>query len=85
MFFYDISLNIPVDDFFTYSYDKEIKIGSRVKVEFKGKINKGIVVKIKDKKPEFETKNILKVIDDDVLVPNYFITISKWISEYYGC
>ena len=84
MNYFDISINLPIDEFFTYANKNELKTGQRVKVEFKGRIYTGLVIR-KREKPNFEVKEILKIIDLEPLIPEYFLDISDWISRYYGC
>ncbi len=76
----------------TYSYSvpenlvKKLQIGCRVEVVFgKNKKYAGIIKSIFFKKPAFETKDILGVIDDEPVIYPKQLQFWKWISDYYMC
>jgi len=62
--------------------DKDLKIGSIVEVEFKKSKIFGLVIEIANEKPKYKLKEILKIIDKDLIAP-YQIKLIKWFSEYY--
>ncbi len=64
MFYYEIVLGArtrSTSDSFTYSFDKDLAIGSFVAVDFRDKNISGIIVK-KVTKPDFETKPVTTVL-----------------------
>ncbi len=68
---------------FTYSIPKEseVNIGRVVEVPFRNRKLHAVVIGF-TKKPEFKTKEILKILD--ATLPEHLISLAKWISEYYA-
>ncbi len=71
---------------FLHSLINKIKIGCRAEVVFgKNKKYAGIIKSLSKKKPAYETKDILNIIDDEPIVYPQQLRLWKWISEYYMC
>ncbi len=89
--FADIILPISVQGSFTYKIPEDlfsfIKIGCRVVVQFgKNKIYSGIVINIHNQEPEnYQTKDILSIIDQKPIINNIQLKFWQWISDYYLC
>jgi primosomal protein N' (replication factor Y) len=86
----EVILPLAIPKTYTYSvpekFEKKIKTGSRVEVVFgKNKKYAGLIKSISRKKPEYITKDILSVIDDEPIVYPQQLELWKWISEYYMC
>ncbi|MEO6949431.1 MAG: primosomal protein N' [Ginsengibacter sp.] len=86
----EVILPLAVPKTYTYSvpeeFEKKINRGCRVEVVFgKNKKYAGIIKSISHTKPEFETKQILNVIDDEPVIYEKQLKLWKWISEYYMC
>ncbi len=86
----EVILPLAIPKTFTYSVHgklvNKIQIGSRAEVVFgKNKKYSGIIKSISKKKPPFETKEILNVIDDEPVIYPKQLQLWKWISEYYMC
>lgn len=86
----DIILPVPLQKLFTYSIPDEmvkaITIGSRVVVQFgKKKSLSGIIYRIHDEKPEYETKDILQVVDSSPIVVERQLKLWQWMADYYVC
>jgi primosomal protein N' (replication factor Y) len=86
----EVILPLAIPKTYTYSVPeklvKKIKIGSRVEVVFgKNKKYAGIIKSISKEKPDYETKEILNVIDDEPVIYEKQLQLWKWISEYYMC
>lgn len=69
-------------DILTYSSAEELKIGQIVEIPVGKKNLIGVVWK-KAKKPDFETREISKIISKTP-IPKHLIKLSKWMSEYYA-
>ncbi len=88
MIYADIILPVPVERLFTYivpdNMKESLKTGMRVLVPFgKSKRYVGVVAEIHNRKPEFDTKNIISVLD---VVPSVLPMQQKlwqWIADYY--
>ncbi len=85
----ELSFNIPIDNFFTYLVPDELKndlkVGMRVEAPFRKTKKVGLVIHISSFKPKFKTLPILRILDEIPLIPHYYMSISEWISNYYGC
>ncbi|WP_461247161.1 replication restart helicase PriA [Treponema sp. R6D11] len=77
---------LNIDRTFTYSCVDDIKIGQRVEVPFGRNSKKlvGIVVDIV-LKPEFDTKEVIKIIDDIPILTTELINVARWLSESCFC
>ncbi|MDO8444159.1 MAG: primosomal protein N' [bacterium] len=77
-------------EIFSYSVPEDlvekIKVGSSVNISFGRKLIRGIVEKLHDNaaKTEYKIKEIISISEDFILPENY-LYIAKWISQYYLC
>ncbi len=91
VYFADIILPVPLPRLFTYEIPGDwislVDIGSRVIVPFgKKKIYSGIIYSLHDRKPEdYETKEILSVLDKKPVVNELQLNFWNWIAQYYMC
>jgi primosomal protein N' (replication factor Y) len=87
--FAEVILPLPLPNSFTYSIGSfdEVKIGSRVLVQFgKKRIITGIVKDIHQNKPKhYEAKEILELLDDEPLVNTQQLKLIDWVASYYMC
>lgn len=67
---------------FTYAYPLQLPIGQLVLVEVGKQTLTGIVMS-RVEQPEYETKEIAKILELPPL-PNPTIQLAKWLSTYYG-
>jgi primosomal protein N' (replication factor Y) len=86
----EVILPLAIPKTYTYSVPEilinKLKIGCRVEVVFgKNKKYAGIIKSISKVKPDYETKEILSVIDEDPVIYPKQLQLWKWISEYYMC
>jgi primosomal protein N' (replication factor Y) len=80
----DVALPVPLDKAFTYSIPGEApQVGARVLVPFSGQKLMGVVVRVHDAKPEYDTKPIQQVLDDEPLLPAELLQLADWIAAYY--
>jgi len=85
--FAQILFPISTNDF-TYSvpahFKNKIQIGIRVLAPFgKSKISAGIIIAITDKKPDFKTKKINSLLDENPILFPQNIKFWQWIAQYY--
>ncbi|MEA2105642.1 MAG: primosomal protein N' [Bacteroidota bacterium] len=89
--FVDVILPLPLKQLFTYSIpkplEKSVTTGKRVIVQFgRRKIYAAIIHTIHCKKPaDYETKDILSVLDDKPIVNESQLKLWQWIADYYMC
>lgn len=89
-YFAEIILPLSIDRIFTYSvgyeFINEIKIGCRVLVNFgKNKLYTGIVVNLTNNIPNFQTKEIIFLLDKKPFVNKFQLDFFKWVAKYYCC
>lgn len=90
MLYVDVILPIPIKNTFTYHFPKSlldyIDIGMRVTVPFgKSKIHTGIVLRIHDKAPEYDTKEIDQILDETPIINKHQLKHWFWLADYYMC
>jgi len=80
----DVALPVPLDRAFTYSLSGTVpQVGARVLVPFSGQRLMGIVVRVHDDKPDYETKPVQQVLDAEPLLPAELMQLAEWIARYY--
>jgi primosomal protein N' (replication factor Y) len=89
--FVDVLLPLPLPKSYTFHLAEDIdeapQIGSRVIVQFgKKKVYSAIVTGVHNNKPEeYETKEILGVLDEAPIVSELHLTFWRWMAAYYMC
>jgi len=87
----DIILPVPLPRLFTYSVPSELAnvtaVGKRVVIPFgKKKVYSGIVYQLHQRQPEeYETKDIVTVLDDTAVVNAFQLKFWDWLADYYQC
>jgi primosomal protein N' (replication factor Y) len=89
--FAEIVFDRPLDHAYTYaippSLRAEIGIGKRVLAPF-GRGDKetvGFCVGVTDAKPERKVKAIAQVIDEEALLTEHLLKLTRWMADYYLC
>ncbi len=82
MFYYKVLLPLAINGGFTYHSNKQLKDGLRVLVDFKGSIRVGIIWESTEK-PDYETKPILKILEDSPIIGSNLKESLKFFSFYY--
>ena len=67
---------------FTYASKEKLETGQIVQIPVGRKNMFGVVFK-EVKKPDFETREILKIVEKTP-IPKHLIELSKWMSQYYA-
>lgn len=72
---------------FTYHLSENIKniIGKRVLVPFSNREIEGFVISYAEKPKDYEAKDIIKVIDDEVVLNEELLQLGKFVSNKYLC
>lgn len=85
----DIIFPTAVRQPFTYqvppALKDEIKIGARVWVPFQKRKTIGVVVHLHSDTPDFNTRNIEQVLDDQPILSEELLTLTEWIHRFYYC
>lgn len=79
---------LPLDGLFTYAVPNNLSAqvapGMRVQVPFgKTKTHTAVVLNIHERKPDFEVKPIICILDDKPVLLPAQLDMWKWISHYY--
>lgn len=88
MRYVDVILPLPLEGLFTYGVSDELAVqvqaGVRVVVPFnKSKRYTAIAVRIHDEKPDFDTKNVIEILDNQPIILSEQLRLWQWISDYY--
>lgn len=84
----NIVLPVPLPKLFTYEVPvqlvSECIAGKRVIVQFgKKKVYTGIIKDVHTQKPEYQTKEIVSILDAYPIINNFQFKFWEWIAEYY--
>lgn len=89
--FTEIVFDRPLDHAYTYAVPTalrdQIAVGKRVLTPF-GRGDKqtiGFCVGVTDAKPERKVKAILDVLDDEALLTEHLLKLTRWMADYYLC
>ena len=89
----DVVFDRPLDHAFTYAIPAElvakVAVGKRVEAPFGkgGRLTSGFCVRVTDQPPAagFEVKPVVRVLDDEALVDDHLMKLTRWIADYYLC
>ncbi len=89
--FADVVFDRPLDHAFTYAVSEEwrgrIAVGMRVRAPF-GRGDKstvGYCVRLSETPPEREVKQLLGVLDEEPLLTDNLLRLTRWMADYYLC
>ncbi len=82
MFFYHVLFPLAISKGFVYHSERELDLGTRVLVDFKGVERVGVVWSLADS-VDYETKPILEVFDNRPILDQEFLESLKFFSFYY--
>ncbi len=89
MLYAKIVLGIPVEGPFDYivpvEFSKRIKVGIRVRVDFRAKESVGYVVGFSQKSRIKNIKPILGILDETPILDKNMLLLTKELSQYYCC
>src|SRR5581483_9624950 len=91
--FADIVFDRPLDHAYTYAVPPElvgkVGVGKRVEAPFGkgGKATPGFCVRVSPHPPAagFEIKHLSRTLDDDALVDDHLMKLTRWMADYYLC
>src|SRR5262249_43333933 len=89
--FADVVLDRPLDTAFTYGVGPELQsaiaVGKRVRVPL-GRGNKPVIgycVNVHETTPSYPTKPVLAVLDEESLLTDQLLRLTRWMADYYLC
>ena len=91
--FANIVFDRPLDTEYTYAIPadlvEKVGVGKRVEAPFGkgGKSTIGFCVRVTDQAPtaNFEIKPVHRVLDDDAIIDDHLMKLTRWIADYYLC
>jgi primosomal protein N' (replication factor Y) len=83
--FCDVAVPVPLDTLFTYRIPEGIQpvVGGRVLVPFRQQRLSGIVTEVHDRKPQMQTKDVLRALDAAPVIDDQLLRLGQWIAGYY--
>ena len=90
MLYVEVILPLPLEGTFTYSVPDtlapQVRMGVRIVVPLgRSKTYTAMAVSTHNDKPEFDTRDIIQVVDDSPVLPERQLRLWQWISTYYMC
>ncbi len=89
MTFADVILPIISPKLYTYhipaQLEGKVKTGQRVIIQIRKRLYTGIVANLHGNKPEYETKEIKEIVDEEPFLDKRHIELWQWIADYYMC
>lgn len=83
----DIAFPTAVRQLFTYQVPdhliQKIQIGIRVWVPLRNYYAIGVIVRIHDQTPDFETRHIKKILDEEPIIERDLLKLTEWIHQFY--
>ncbi|GIV36235.1 MAG: primosomal protein N' [Cyclobacteriaceae bacterium] len=88
--FAEVLLPVPVGRLFTYAVPEQfcntVKPLQRVIVPFgERKILTGIIMRLHHQPPDFETKHLLELLDEEPCLTQQQVRFMEWMASYYLC
>lgn len=87
--FVEIVLPIPLDRTFTYAVPEALKtravLGMRVVAPMRNRVETGYITAVNDTAPDFDTKAIIDLPDDQPVFQPNMLALCRWLADYYCC
>jgi len=89
--FAEVVFDRPLDHAFTYAVGADLRdriaVGKRVRAPFgRGdKATVGYCVRLSETPPARQVKELLGVVDDEVLLTENLLRLTRWMADYYLC
>src|SRR5690625_1850410 len=82
----DIAIPTAVQRVFTYNTRRrDVKRGMRVWVPFRNTYAIGMVVRVHSERPEFETRPVEQILDDEPVMDEVMLKLTEWVHRFYYC
>ena len=83
----DVSLPVPLDRAFTYEMPEPVRHrlrpGCRVIVPFGPRKLTGVVLRVHSDAHEIQTRQVLRLLDEEPAIDEQMLALGQWISAYY--
>lgn len=88
-YYTDIVFDSAVRQAFTYALPEELlntaEVGKRVWVPFQKHHAIGFIVKIHQEQPDFNTRPVKKILDEEPVLSQEMLKLTSWIYRFYYC
>jgi primosomal protein N' (replication factor Y) len=85
--FIDVSLPVPLARAFTYGLPETLrhraKPGCRIVVPFGSRKMTGVILKAHNHAPDVETREALRLLDEEPVFDAKLLDLGRWVAEYY--
>ena len=86
----DCIVPLPLEGVFTYNVpthlSQKVQVGCRVNVPFGAKKQyAALVTRLHEEKPDYPTKDILEVLEENTMLLPRQLQLWQWVAEYYMC
>ncbi|MCH8548486.1 MAG: primosomal protein N' [Balneolaceae bacterium] len=82
----DIAFPTAVRQVFTYeTRDASVRPGMRVWVPLRNVFAIGMVIKVHKERPEFETRPIERILDEEPVMEESMMQLAAWLHRFYYC
>lgn len=85
--FVDVSLPVPLGRPFTYRLPETLRRraapGCRIIVPFGARKMTGVILKAHNQAPEMETREALRLLDEEPVLDAKLLALGRWVAEYY--
>src|SRR5262249_32725345 len=87
----DVVFDRPLDHAYSYAVPAELEsrvgVGKRIEAPFgRGdKATVGYCVRVPDQPPTRAVKSITRVLDDEALLTDSLLRLTRWMADYYLC
>jgi primosomal protein N' (replication factor Y) len=83
----DVAVPLPIEGAFSYLLEPDqiprAKVGVRVRVPFKNRELIGFLVGFREAPPDQKLKKVIEITDDEPVLSDRILRLTKWLSEYY--
>jgi primosomal protein N' (replication factor Y) len=85
--FCDVSLPVPLDQYFTYSLpvtlEHRVQVGCRLMVPFGTRKLTGLILACHNDPPSVAAREALRLVDSEPVIGPELLALARWISGYY--
>ncbi|MBK8500755.1 MAG: primosomal protein N' [Saprospiraceae bacterium] len=86
----DVIIPLAVKQTYTYAIparlERQVKFGIRLEVPFgKKKLYAALAIRIHESKPDYATRKVLSIIDDEPVITGVQLELWQWMAAYYLC
>jgi len=84
----DAALPVPLDQTFTYELPETLRhrvvAGSRIAAPFGPRKLVGVVVRVHSNKPDHQTRQVLRLLDEEPALSEELLRLGEWIADFYA-